>query len=334
MTRQSRGVLELGRGVLQCNVEYAFNKSTAIPAGSESASDELKTLFLLCFIFNPSSYITANGGNTFKEFVCQLNCWSSLTQAEHNLAIFALDNIRNRQSPSWQKGLRLATPNVHRKHFHEAKSPPLYMFLICGPSLTSLSILIIHKMYAKSDLVWDLLHELTCSPLGGRGKDSIESIWIYQMQKLWIWRTSLNRVKLSIFLKRCKISFGLPFSDIYAMGGRREAAAQCWTEAYHFVKSVFLLQLGNLWSVWSIQMGGRSPLSRAALLMDIPCSGITETSEQFAVRLLYIGSNQCTQGSEVPEAIRVPYEGEHWTAWVNIALCVRLNRKWEIWIFT
>ena len=42
--------------------------------------------------------------------------------------------------------------------------------------------------------------------------------------------------------------------------------------------------------------------------MDIPCSGITETSEQFAVRLLYIGSNQCTQGSEVPEAIRVNIE--------------------------
>lgn len=48
-----------------------------------------------------------------------------------------------------------------------------------------------------------------------------------------------------IILKRCKISFGLPFSDIFAMGGRREAAAQC---SYYFVKSVFLLQLGNLWT--------------------------------------------------------------------------------------
>ena len=224
MTRRSRCVLELGRGVLQCNVEYAFNKSTAIPPGSESASDELKTLFLLCFIFTPSSYFTVNGGNTFKDFVCQLNCWSSLTQAEHNLAIFALDNIRNRQSPSWQKGLHLATPNVHRKHFHEAKSPPLYMFLICGPSLTSLGILIIHEMYAKPDLVWDLLHELTCSPLGGRGKDSIESIWIYQMQKLWIWRTSLNRVKLSLYWKGAKFHL-VSLSQIFlpwVEGGRRQ----------------------------------------------------------------------------------------------------------------
>ena len=133
-----------------------------------------------------------------------------------------------------------------------------------------------------------------------------------------------------IILKRCKISFGLPFSDIFAMGGRREAAAQC---SYYFVKSVFLLQLGNLWSVWSIQMGGRSRLSRAALLMDIPCSGITETSE-LAVHCpsTLHRSNQCTQGSEVQEDIRVQYQGtrvpgttecgEHWTTSVHQCLCL------------
>ena len=66
-----------------------------------------------------------------------------------------------------------------------------------------------------------------------------------------------------------------------------------WIKVNYFVASAFLLQyLGRVWSVWSIQMGaaGRSRLSQADPLMDIPCSGITETSvHHVIVEVFYIG---------------------------------------------
>ena len=75
-----------------------------------------------------------------------------------------------------------------------------------------------------------------------------------------------------------------------------------WIKVKHFAASAFLLQyLGRVWSAWSIQMGaGQSRLSQADPLMDIPCSGITETSvHHVIVEVFYIGQTSsvfCEKG--------------------------------------